>query len=52
MKHIVTCFLFFLTALTCNVSAGQLSEIELVDGGIIFRGNHISQPWKLHCEVQ
>ena len=35
MKHIVTCFLFFLTALTCNVSAGQLSEIELVDGGII-----------------
>jgi len=35
MKHIITCFLFFLTALTCNVSAGQLSEIKLVDGGII-----------------
>ena len=35
MKHIITCFLFFFTALTCNVSAGQLSKIELVDGGII-----------------
>ena len=35
MKHNITCFLFFFTALTCNVSAGQLSEIELVDGGII-----------------
>ena len=32
---IVTCFFFILMTFSCNAFAGQLSEIELVDGGVI-----------------
>ena len=42
MKHIVIYFLFFLTSLASSISAAQLSEIELTDGGIIL-GEIISQ---------
>ena len=42
MKRIVTCFLFFLINVTCNVSADQLSEIQLIDGGVIV-GEVVSQ---------
>jgi len=36
MKIAVTCFFFILMTFSCNAFAGQFSEIELVDGGIIF----------------
>jgi len=42
MKHIVTWLFFFLIAVSCNASAGQLSEIQLIDGGTIL-GEVISQ---------
>ena len=42
MKHIVIYFLFFLAALVSDVSAVQLNEIELIDGGIIL-GEIVSQ---------
>ena len=35
MKIVVICFFFILMALPCNAIAGQVSEIELVDGGVI-----------------
>ncbi|HIJ36203.1 MAG TPA: hypothetical protein HPP59_02860 [Deltaproteobacteria bacterium] len=35
MKIVVTCFFFILMTLCGNAFAGQFSEIELVDGGII-----------------
>ncbi|MBC8179481.1 MAG: hypothetical protein H8E19_18915 [Deltaproteobacteria bacterium] len=36
VKLLVTAVFFFLSALFCNAVAGQSSEIELVDGGVIF----------------
>jgi len=36
VKLLVISVFFFLSALFCNAVAGQTSEIELVDGGIIF----------------
>ena len=36
MKIVGACFFFILMTFSCNAFAGQLSEIELVDGGVIF----------------